>query len=145
VKQKTYFSNVAILIATREQETHSVSTLARDKMSTIKELTTFTASKLKAFLRERRIPVNGTKSELLQLSRLYFNRPVLRVDHEGEDQQAKGGGPFGRVDLQWSVITNDSKVPVCKFARIPRIYLDEIDLAPYMDLGEVVRGVVNPS
>jgi hypothetical protein len=89
-------------------------------MSTIEELTMFTVAKLKAFLRERRIPVTGTKSELLQLARLYFNRPVLRVDNSDEDLHAKGkgGGPFGRSELQWSVITNDSKVPVCKFAMI---------------------------
>jgi hypothetical protein len=39
-------------------------------MPKIEDLTTFSVAKLKAFLKERNIPGNGTKSELLQLARL---------------------------------------------------------------------------
>jgi hypothetical protein len=42
-------------------------------MPKIEDLTTFSVAKLKAFLKERNIPGNGTKSELLQLARLYYS------------------------------------------------------------------------
>jgi hypothetical protein len=84
----------------------------RAKMPKIEDLTKFSVAKLKSFLKERNIPGNGTKSELLQLSRLYYNRPVLRVVQQ-QDQQEKGKDVlFDRADLQWSVITSDTRVQV---------------------------------
>jgi hypothetical protein len=49
------------------------SSFFRERMPKIEDLTTFSVAKLKAFLKERNIPGNGTKSELLQLARLYYS------------------------------------------------------------------------
>jgi hypothetical protein len=80
------------------------------KVSKIEDLTTLTVPKLKGFLKERNIPGNGTKAELLQLARLYFSRPVVRVD--ASDQGAGQGGPLQSAGSQWKIISNDSKVQV---------------------------------
>jgi hypothetical protein len=83
----------------------------KEKMVLIEDLTKLSVVRLKAFLKERNIPANGTKSELLQLARLYYHRPVLRMDQE-EYQRGKDG-LFDCPQLQWNVVTSDSRIQVC--------------------------------
>jgi hypothetical protein len=86
--------------------------IIKEKMVSIEDLINLSVVRLKAFLKERNIPANGTKSELLQLARLYYNRPVLRMDQE-LDQRGKDG-LFDCPELQWNVVTSDTRIQVCK-------------------------------
>jgi hypothetical protein len=83
--------------------------MSQEKVSKVEDLTKLTAIKLKAFLKERNIPGHGTKAELLQLARLYYSRPVIRVSASGPQI---GKAPFDALDLQWTIVSHDSRVQV---------------------------------
>jgi hypothetical protein len=81
------------------------------RTSDTKGIDSYTIQQLKTFLKARRVRSSGNKAELLQLAKLYRDRPIISTSTERDACDL-----FSRPSLQWEQVSDSAKVSIPGFS-----------------------------